>query len=146
MTSRFGSKKNNRETRDPRHRPHATQRGMPGEWEVCYGPTILARTFTKVVDASSDGLIRLVAPALALTLGMMAIGLVGGNKPSPWITCGPRSQNGPVHSPQSRTPTDVVLLAPNRTNCGRRVTIGLIGSGRCDPGSSPSSLALLAKK
>ena len=42
------------------------------------------REFTGAVDAPSDGLIRLVAPALALMLGMMAIGFVAGDKPSTW--------------------------------------------------------------
>ena len=44
----------------------------------------LIREFTGAVDAPSDGLIRLVAPALALMLGMMAIGFVAGDKPSAW--------------------------------------------------------------
>jgi len=42
------------------------------------------RTLTRAVDAPSDGHIRLVAPALALMLGMMAIGFVAGDKPSTW--------------------------------------------------------------
>ena len=41
------------------------------------------REFAGAVDAPSDGLIRLVAPALALMLGMMAISFVAGDKPSP---------------------------------------------------------------
>jgi hypothetical protein len=52
-------------------------------WEVCYGPKTLDREFAGAVDAPSDGLIRLVAPALALMLGMMAISFVAGDKPSP---------------------------------------------------------------
>ena len=42
------------------------------------------RAFTKAVDAPLDGLVRLVPPALALMLGMMAIGFVAGDKPSAW--------------------------------------------------------------
>jgi len=42
------------------------------------------RTLTRAVDAPSDGHIRLVVPALALMLGMMAIGFVAGDKPSTW--------------------------------------------------------------
>jgi hypothetical protein len=42
------------------------------------------RAFTKAVDAPLDGLIRLVPPALALMLGMMAIGFVAGDKPPTW--------------------------------------------------------------
>ena len=40
------------------------------------------RASTKAVDAPLDGLVRLVPPALALMLGMMAIGFVAGDKPS----------------------------------------------------------------
>ena len=40
------------------------------------------RTFTKAVDAPLDGVVRLVPPALALMLGMMAIGFIAGDKPS----------------------------------------------------------------
>jgi hypothetical protein len=43
-----------------------------------------SRTLTGAVEAPSDGHIRLVAPALALMLGMMAIGFVAGDKPSTW--------------------------------------------------------------
>ena len=42
------------------------------------------RAFTKTVDAPLDGLVRLVPSALALMLGMMAIGFVAGDKPSTW--------------------------------------------------------------
>ena len=42
------------------------------------------RAFTKAVDAPLDGLVRLVPPALALMLGMMAIGFVASDKPSTW--------------------------------------------------------------
>jgi hypothetical protein len=42
------------------------------------------REFTRAVDAPTDGLIRLFTPALALILGMMAIGFVAGDKPSIW--------------------------------------------------------------
>jgi hypothetical protein len=42
------------------------------------------RTLSRAVDAPSDGHIRLVAPALALMLGMMAISFVAGDKPSTW--------------------------------------------------------------
>jgi hypothetical protein len=41
------------------------------------------REFTRTVDARSDGVIRLVVPALALMLGMMAISFVHGGRPSP---------------------------------------------------------------
>jgi hypothetical protein len=37
---------------------------------------------TRTLNAPSDGHIRLVAPALALILGMVAIGFVAGDKPS----------------------------------------------------------------
>jgi hypothetical protein len=40
--------------------------------------------FTKAVDAPLDGLVRLVPPALALMVGMIAIGFVAGDKPSTW--------------------------------------------------------------
>jgi hypothetical protein len=39
---------------------------------------------TRTLNAPLDGHIRLVAPALALVLGMMAIGFVAGDKPSTW--------------------------------------------------------------
>ena len=42
------------------------------------------RSSTRTLNAPSDGHIRLVAPALALMLGMMAIGFVAGDKPSTW--------------------------------------------------------------
>jgi hypothetical protein len=42
----------------------------------------LTHAFTKAIDAPSGGLVRLVPPALALMLGMMAIGFVAGDKPS----------------------------------------------------------------
>ena len=42
------------------------------------------RSSTRTLNAPSDGHIRLVAPALALILGMMAIGFVAGDKPSTW--------------------------------------------------------------
>ena len=42
------------------------------------------RSSTRTLNAPSDGHIRLVAPALALMLGMMAIGFVAGDKPSAW--------------------------------------------------------------
>ena len=42
------------------------------------------RSLTGAVEAPSDGHTRLVAPAVALMLGMMAIGFVAGNKPSTW--------------------------------------------------------------
>ena len=42
------------------------------------------RTLTGAVEAPSDGHIPVVAPAVALMLGMMAIGFVAGNKPSTW--------------------------------------------------------------
>jgi hypothetical protein len=41
------------------------------------------RSSTRILNAPSDH-IRLVAPALALMLGMMAIGFVAGDKPSTW--------------------------------------------------------------
>ena len=44
----------------------------------------LTPAFTKAVDAPLGGLVRLVPPALALMVGMMAIGLVAGDKPSTW--------------------------------------------------------------
>jgi hypothetical protein len=40
--------------------------------------------WTRTLNAPSDGHIRLVAPALALVLGMMAIGFVASDKPSTW--------------------------------------------------------------
>jgi len=42
------------------------------------------RSSTRTLNAPSDGHIRLIAPALALMLGMMAIGFVAGDKPSTW--------------------------------------------------------------
>ena len=42
------------------------------------------RALTSAVDAPSHGHVRLLAPALALMLGMMAIGFVAGDKPSTW--------------------------------------------------------------
>jgi hypothetical protein len=42
------------------------------------------RSSTRTLNAPSDGHIRLVAPALALILGMMAIGFLAGDKPSTW--------------------------------------------------------------
>jgi hypothetical protein len=36
------------------------------------------------VDGSSDGLVRLVTPALALILAMVVLGLLAGDKPSSW--------------------------------------------------------------
>jgi hypothetical protein len=45
-----------------------------------------SRAFTKAVDAPLDGLVRLVPRALALILGMMAIGFVAGDKPSTWTS------------------------------------------------------------
>jgi hypothetical protein len=40
------------------------------------------RAFIKAVDAPSDGLLRVVPPALALMVGMMAFGIVAAGKPS----------------------------------------------------------------
>ena len=42
------------------------------------------RSSTRTLNAPSDGHIHLVAPALALILGMMAIGFLAGDKPSTW--------------------------------------------------------------
>ena len=42
------------------------------------------RSSTRTLNAPSDGHIRLIAPALALMLGMMAIGFVASDKPSTW--------------------------------------------------------------
>ena len=42
------------------------------------------RSSTRTLNAPSDGHMRLVAPALALILGMMAIGFLAGDKPSIW--------------------------------------------------------------
>ena len=42
------------------------------------------RALTSAVDAPSHGHVRLLAPALALMLGMMAIGFVAGDNPSTW--------------------------------------------------------------
>ena len=42
------------------------------------------RSPTRTLNAPSDGHIRLAAPALALMLGMMAIGFVARDKPSTW--------------------------------------------------------------
>ena len=42
------------------------------------------RSLIRTLNAPADGHIRLVAPALALMLGMMAIGFVAGDKPSTW--------------------------------------------------------------
>ena len=42
------------------------------------------RSLSRTLNAPSDGHIRLVAPALALMLAMMAIGFVAGDKPSTW--------------------------------------------------------------
>jgi len=42
------------------------------------------RSSTRTLNAPSDGHICLVAPTLALMLGMMAIGFVAGDKPSTW--------------------------------------------------------------
>jgi lipopolysaccharide export LptBFGC system permease protein LptF len=42
------------------------------------------RLVTRAVDVPSDGLIRLVAPALALILGMMAMSFIADDRPSPW--------------------------------------------------------------
>ena len=42
------------------------------------------RSSTRTLNAPSDGHIRLVSPALALILGMMAIGFLAGDKPSTW--------------------------------------------------------------
>ena len=40
--------------------------------------------FTKAVDAPLDGLVRLIPPAVALMLGMIAIWFVASDKPSTW--------------------------------------------------------------
>jgi hypothetical protein len=42
------------------------------------------RSASCTLNAPSDGHIRLVAPAIALMLGMMAIGFIAGDKPSTW--------------------------------------------------------------
>jgi hypothetical protein len=42
--------------------------------------------FTKAVDAPLDGLVRLIPSAVALMLGMMAIGFVAEDKPSTWTS------------------------------------------------------------
>ena len=64
------------------------------------------REFTGAVDAPSDGLIRLVAPALALILGMMAIGFVAGDKPSTWTNLlSTVTEWMGSHNPQLRAPT-----------------------------------------
>ena len=44
----------------------------------------LTRSLAGAVEAPSDGHTRLVAPAVALMLGMMVIGFVAGDKPSTW--------------------------------------------------------------
>jgi hypothetical protein len=57
--------------------------------------------FTRAVDAPSDGLIRLVAPALALVLGMMAISFVAGDKPSTWTNLLSRVTEWTVSQPSA---------------------------------------------
>ena len=59
------------------------------------------RSSTRTLNAPSDGHIRLVAPILALILGMMAIGFVAGDKPSTWTNLLSRVTEWTVSQPSA---------------------------------------------